>query len=73
MTFIATVTPQFGGTPTGIVAFSNGTNVVHVALVGGTASYTTSKLPIGTYTMTATYGGNEDFTGSAASLQQTVQ
>jgi len=73
VTFIATVTPQFGGTPTGIVAFSNGTNVVHVALVGGTASYTTSKLPIGTYTMTATYGGNEDFTGSAASLQQTVQ
>ncbi len=73
VTFTATVSPQFSGTPGGVVVFSNGSSAARVALVGGVATYTTSKLLRGTYTMTATYNGNADFTGSAASLMQTVQ
>jgi hypothetical protein len=36
------------------------------------ASYTTSKLTHGTHNITATYNGSASFSGSSASLTQTV-
>ena len=39
---------------------------------GGAAKFTTSKLTVGTHTITATYGGSTSFEGSSASLTQTM-
>jgi len=43
-----------------------------VALSGGVAKFTTSTLTSGSHNMTATYNGSGNFTGSSASLTQTV-
>jgi uncharacterized repeat protein (TIGR03803 family) len=73
VTFTASVTPQFGGTPTGTVTFYDGTTLLKtVALSGGVAKFTTSALARGKHTITATYNGSTSFTGSSASLTQTV-
>ncbi|MGA9528602.1 MAG: Ig-like domain-containing protein [Terriglobales bacterium] len=73
VTFTATVSPAFGGTPTGTVAFKNGTKTLKtVTLSGGAASYTVSNLAVGSDTITATYNGSTDFTTSSAALTQTV-
>ena len=48
-----------GPTPTGTVTFRNGSaSLGSATLSGGVAKITTSKLPAGTLTLTATYGGN---------------
>ena len=72
VTFTATVSPSFG--PTGTVQFFDGaTSLGTGALSGGTASLTTATLTAGSHSITATYGGNTNFTGSTASaLTQTV-
>jgi uncharacterized repeat protein (TIGR03803 family) len=55
VTFTATVTSS-GPTPTGKVAFKDGTKGLRVvALTGGVASYTTSKLAVGTHGITTEY------------------
>jgi hypothetical protein len=74
VTFTATVTPQFSGTPTGKVSFYDGTTLLKsVVLSGGAAKFLTSKLASGTHTITATYNGSTSFTGSSsAPLTQTV-
>ena len=73
VTFTATVAPQFSGTPTGSVVFKDGTTTLKtVTLSEGVASYTTSTLAVGTHSIAATYNGSTDFTGSSASLTQTV-
>jgi hypothetical protein len=73
VTFTASVTPQFGGTITGTVTFYDGTTALKtVALSGGVAKFTTSTLTSGAHNITATYNGNASFTGSSASLTQTV-
>ena len=73
VTFTATVTPQFSGTPTGTVAFYDGTTLLKgVALSGAAAKFTTSTLASGTHTITATYNGSTSFVGSSASLTQIV-
>jgi hypothetical protein len=72
VTFTATVTGQFG-TATGSVTFSNGTTTLATVNLGaGVAKFTTSTLPSGTDTITATYNGNTNFTTSAVELTQTV-
>jgi hypothetical protein len=43
-----------------------------VSVIGGAAKYTTKTLASGTHTITATYNGSNSFTGSSASLTQTV-
>jgi hypothetical protein len=43
-----------------------------VALSGGVAKFTTSTLTSGTHSIKATYNGSTSFTGSSASLTQTV-
>jgi len=61
-----TVTPVNGsGSPTGSVTFLSGSNVLGVGtLSGGTASYTTSSLTVGTHSLTASYGGDSTFNPS---------
>jgi hypothetical protein len=77
VTFTAVVIPVTPGTgtPTGSVKFEDGTTVLYTAtLSGGTATFTTSKLAVGSHTITAVYGGDTDFTGSiSSSLNQIVQ
>jgi hypothetical protein len=74
VTFTATVSPQFGGVPTGTVEFDDGsTKLKTVTLSNGVASYTTSTLSQGSHTISANYSGNSSFTLSSSSLDQTVQ
>ena len=79
VTFSATVTPVFNGAlaPSGSVTFTTNTTTITgcaaVPLaVNGTALCTTSGLPSGTQTITATYTGDSNFSGSVNSLSQTV-
>ena len=60
------VTPVSGsGSPTGSVTFLSGSNVLGVGtLTGGTATYTTSSLTVGTHSITASYGGDSTFNPS---------
>lgn len=68
VTFTATVSLQSGnGTPTGNVAFKNGTvTLATKTLNGGTATYLTNTLPVGSTTITAVYGGGAGFSGSTS-------
>jgi hypothetical protein len=76
VTFTAMVSGP--GTPTGLVTFFDGTTligrgVLNTASEGrGVASFSTSSLAVGRHTITASYGGESNFLGSAASLTQTV-
>ena len=73
VTFTATVTGQFGGTPTGTVTFKNGSTTLGSAtLSGGVATYTTAALAVGTSSITAVYGGSSSFTGSTSSVVSQV-
>jgi hypothetical protein len=73
VTFTASVTPEFSGTPSGTVTFMDGaTTLKTVTLSGGTAKFTTSTLASGTHNIKATYNGNTQFTASSAALTQTV-
>ena len=74
LTLTATVAPQFSGTPTGVVTFKNGTMwLAGVPLSGGVASFTTTKLPAGSDSISAVYNGSPSFSGNtSALLGQTV-
>jgi poly(hydroxyalkanoate) depolymerase family esterase len=74
VTFTATVTPQFSGTVTGVVAFNNGSvKLGTAALSNGIANYTTTKLTAGTHAITATYNGSGSFlTSTSNTVNQTV-
>jgi hypothetical protein len=73
VTFTASVSPQLTGTVKGNVTFYDGsTALLTVALSGGVAKFTTSTLTSGSHNITATYNGSASFTGSSASLTQTV-
>jgi len=73
VTFTASVTPQFSGTVKGSVTFYDGSTALKtVALSGGVAKFTTSTLTSGAHSITATCNGSTSFTGSSASLTQTV-
>lgn len=59
VTFSAVVAGQYGGNPTGSVAFCiSGNNPVRVALVGGQTSFSWIFLYAGTRTVTAAYSGD---------------
>ena len=86
VTFTATVTPQYSGTPGGSVTFKDGGLVLAgsstVNLSGGTASFTTTadQLMAGNHPITAVYSGDFNFiaTGgdngsTATTLTQIVQ
>ncbi len=75
ITFTATVTAQVNGMPTGTVTFSDGGSTLGQVAVGtGTATYSTASLAIGSHSISATYSGDSNFTGSASTtLSQVVQ
>ena len=74
VTFTATVTQTSGtGTPTGNVTFRNGTTIVSSpTLANGVATYVTSSLTPGSYSISATYGGDTNNAGSSATVTQAV-
>jgi hypothetical protein len=73
VTFTATVTAEVSGAATGTVSFYDGSTLLKsVGLTKGAAKYTTKTLTSGKHTITATYNGSTDFTGSSDSLTQTV-
>jgi hypothetical protein len=72
--FTATVTAQYGGTPTGSVTFRDGQSVIaQVPLRGGVAQYKTSALTKGNHYIRASYAGDSNYQGSQGTLIQVVQ
>ncbi|HXM66875.1 MAG TPA: Ig-like domain repeat protein [Candidatus Acidoferrum sp.] len=75
VTFTATVSSAAGAPPNGeLITFKNGSSILGTAaLSGGIASLTTSSLPAGTDTITASYAGDANFSGSTSpGLRQVV-
>jgi hypothetical protein len=74
VTFKATVTPSFGATPLGNVAFkNNGVVVGTVALSGGVALFTTNSLAVGSHAIVAVYEtSGKDIASVSAAITQTV-
>jgi hypothetical protein len=76
VTFTATVTPAFGGSPSGTVTFKDGATALGTGALNTTthkATFTTSSLSIGTHRITAVYGGDTDVNSSASpKLSQVV-
>jgi hypothetical protein len=74
VTFTATVTSKAGSPPNGeIVTFSKGgSNLGTGKLSGGVASFTIAILPEGTDSITATYPGDANLTGSASAVSISV-
>jgi hypothetical protein len=67
VTLQATVTSTVSGTPTGSVAFVDGTsNLGTVPLSGNTASFVTSSLPVGMHSIQAAYAGDSNFASSVS-------
>ena len=68
ITFTATVTGVPVSTPTGNVAFKDGSSVLSTVPVNslGVATYVNTTLPAGTHTITAVYLGNSDYAGSTS-------
>jgi hypothetical protein len=61
-------TGAFTAIPTGTVTYFDGPTAIGTGTLDsiGNASFTTSALAIGTHTMTASYAGNNSFTGSVS-------
>jgi hypothetical protein len=73
VTYRASVTAQFAGTPTGTVTFSTGNGALCIAaLSGGSASCSSANAPGGTDTISATYSGDVNFDESTGSTSLTV-
>jgi hypothetical protein len=72
--FTATVASSIGAPPDGeTVTFKQGANVLGTGLVsGGTASFSTSTLGVGTKLVTAVYGGDSDFVASTSKAASQV-
>ena len=74
VTFTATVSSAAGTPPDGeIITFKNGSAVLGTGpLSGGSASLTSSSLPVGTFTITATYPGDSTFGASTSPVLKQV-
>jgi hypothetical protein len=74
VTFTATVAPQTGsGTPTGSVAFYDGTSLLStVNLTSGAGSLTTSTLANGSNSITAKYSGDSNYAASTSAAEIVV-
>jgi len=74
VTFTAVVSSSSGFPPDGeAVTFSDGSATLGTGnLIRGTATFTTSMLAVGTHTITAAYGGDQNFGNSSATVIQTV-
>ena len=72
--FTATVTGQYGGTPTGTITFEDGsTELAQVPLSGGVAKYQTSTLAEGKHHIKANYSGDPNYRMSSGLVTQVVQ
>jgi uncharacterized repeat protein (TIGR03803 family) len=75
VTFTAVVTSSVGALPDGeTVSFMTGKKVLGMGtLSGGSATFTTSTLRVGTTSVKAVYGGDSNFAGSTSKpLKQVV-
>ena len=74
--FTATVSyPSGSTTPTGSVTFFNGSTVLGTVALNTstwTATYTTSTLPVGTDSITATYSGDTNFTSTNDNVSEVI-
>ncbi|MGC1786168.1 MAG: choice-of-anchor tandem repeat GloVer-containing protein [Terriglobales bacterium] len=72
--FTAVVTSSVGAPPDGdTVTFKEGTAVLGTgSLSGGSASFTTSALPVGTNSIKAVYGGDSNFASSLSNVVKQV-
>ena len=70
LTATVTVVAPGAGTPTGTVNFRDGTTSTSLGTVvlnsAGSATISTSSLATGSHSLTATYGGDTNFSGSAS-------
>ncbi len=78
VTFTATVKAKSpgAGTPTGTVTFKDGPSTLGTGTLNssGQALFMTSTLAVGSHSITASYGGDANFTGSTSSkVTQTVK
>ncbi len=75
VTFTATVTANSpgSGTPSGTVTFTDGSGSYPETLTDGVATWTTSTLPVGDTTVTASYGGSDAYASSTGDRNQTVE
>jgi hypothetical protein len=74
--FTAVVTSSLGAPPDGeVVTFMKGKTVLGTGtLSGGSASFTTSTLRVGTTSVKAVYGGDSNFAGSTSkAVKQVVE
>jgi hypothetical protein len=72
--FTATVTGQYGGTPTGTVTFKDGaTELAQVPLSDGVAQYKTSALTKRTHHIWGDYSGDSNFHPSQGQVIQVVE
>jgi Bacterial Ig-like domain (group 3) len=70
MTATVTASDPGTGTPTGTVAFTEGSTIVASGtLSAGTLTVTTSSLGVGRHGMTATYSGDTSFLGSTSNVR----
>jgi hypothetical protein len=74
VTFKATVIPSTGSVPDGeaITFLKGSTALATIPLSGGTASLSTSALPVGYSTIKASYVGDSNFAASTASVSERV-
>ncbi len=75
VSFTAHVTGQYGGAPGGTVTFKDGSTVIGTATINQAtknAKFSTTKLTVGTHSITATYGGATNFLGSKSSVLKQV-
>jgi hypothetical protein len=68
-----TVSPQYSGsTPTGTVTVTQSTTtlcVIKLSGAKGSCTLSAKKLPVGTYSLVATYGGSANFKGSTSTKE----
>jgi len=74
VTFTATVTPQYSGTPTGTITFAAGATQLctGVVLANAVAKCTYLDFAAGGYPVTASYSGDSNFLTSPGSVSQVV-
>lgn len=75
VTFTATVgtSASGAGAISGTILFMEGSTVLaSVALVGGSASFTTTGLSVGSHNIVAVYGGNTNYAGSSDTAAQNI-
>lgn len=72
VTFTAYVVPMNNSnSPSGTVTFQDGANILGKSpLKSGSATFTTSSLPVGVQSITATYGGDSNFGASTSNISQ---